>query len=170
MASHDERVAELRRAYDEAHRRFVARLERVPADSLEAAPEGGWSAAQIGWHVAAVDTAFADVISGQRPSQPLPADFQERDWSDVVRSIPQRIEASRSVIPPPHVRRDEALAALAASAGKMTSALESLTADRGAGFGITHRLVGTITLYQISNWATAHTIRHNAQAKKLLGV
>ena len=57
----------------------------LPAEALEAVPsEGGWSAAQIGWHVAAVDTAFADLISGQRPSQPLAADFQERDWSDVV--------------------------------------------------------------------------------------
>ncbi len=85
MASHDERIDGLRRAYDEAHGRFVARLERVAAEALEAVPsEGGWSAAQIAWHVAAVDTAFAGLISGQRPSQPLAADFQERAWSDVV--------------------------------------------------------------------------------------
>ena len=171
MASHDERIDGLRRAYDEAHGRFVARLERVAAEALEAVPsEGGWSAAQIAWHVAAVDTAFAGLISGQRPSQPLAADFQERAWSDVVALIPRQLEASRSVMPPPGVRRDEALLALAGAATRMTSALRDLTAERGAGFGISHHLVGTINLYQIGDWAIAHTIRHNAQAKKLLGV
>jgi hypothetical protein len=27
-----------------------------------------------------------------------------------------------------------------------------------------------VTLRQIGDWATAHTIRHNAQAKRVLGV
>jgi hypothetical protein len=44
-----------------------------------------------------------------------------------------------------------------------------LTPDRASRFGVTHRVVGTITLYQVGEWATAHTIRHNAQAKRLLG-
>ena len=87
----------------------AARAEAIP-------PDGGWSAAQIGWHVAAVDAAFADLISGQRPSQPLPEAFRERDWSEVAAAIPQKTEASRGVVPPPAVQQDTALAALAASA------------------------------------------------------
>jgi hypothetical protein len=35
--------------------------------------------------------------------------------------------------------------------------------------GITHPIVGTITLYQLGDWATAHVIRHNRQAKRVLG-
>jgi hypothetical protein len=35
--------------------------------------------------------------------------------------------------------------------------------------GLTHPLVGSITVYQIGDWATAHIIRHNRQAKRVLG-
>jgi hypothetical protein len=29
--------------------------------------------------------------------------------------------------------------------------------------------VGSITVYQIGDWVTAHVIRHNRQAKRVLG-
>ena len=48
----------MRKAYREAHNRFVARLRDAPEDLAARVPqEGGWSAVQIGWHVAAVDSA-----------------------------------------------------------------------------------------------------------------
>jgi DinB superfamily len=168
--THPQPIERMRRAYGEAHRRLVARLQSVPADVAERVPpDGGWSAAQIGWHVAAVDTAFADLISGVRPSQPLPADFRERAWSALAIEIPAKLQASGRVVPPAGVRHDDVLNALAASAQKLDEALQSLTPDRASHFGVTHRAVGTITLYQVGEWATAHTIRHNAQAKRLLG-
>ncbi len=118
----------------------MARLAGVPAARAEALPpDGGWSAAQIGWHVAAVDAAFADLVSGARPSQPLTEAFRERDWSEVASAIPQKIEASGAVLPPAAVRQDTALAALAASAGRLQTALRTLTPDRGSQFGVTHR-------------------------------
>jgi uncharacterized damage-inducible protein DinB len=170
METHTDRMERLRRAYDEAHRRFVARLEGASAEAAESTPaDGGWSAAQIGWHVAAVDAAFADLIAGARPSQTLPEDFRERTWPEIAASMPRRLEASRAVTPPSAVRRDEVLQALAASAGRLHAAFGSLTPDRGSRYGVSHPVVGTVTLYQIGEWATAHTIRHNAQAKRILG-
>ena len=170
LESHSDRIARMRRAYEEAHGRFVSRLQSVPADLAERVPaEGGWSAAQIGWHVAAVDAGFADLMSGARPTQPLPEDFRERQWIDVAAEVPAKLQAPRSVTPPDHVRRDEVLIALEASARKVVEALQALTADRASRFGVTHRSVGTVTLYQVGEWATAHTIRHNAQAKQVLG-
>jgi hypothetical protein len=170
LDSHTDRIASLRQSYASAHGRFVDRLQRVSAEAAERAPsEGGWSAAQIGWHVAAVDAAFADLISGARATQQLPDDFQERAWTDVAMEIPSTLQASSAVTPPAGVRRADALTALAASAQKIDSALEALPADRGSRFGLTHRLVGTISLYQVADWAIAHTIRHNAQAKRMLG-
>jgi hypothetical protein len=44
-----------------------------------------------------------------------------------------------------------------------------LTAERGACMGITSAVVGSITVYQIGDWVTAHVIRHNRQAKRVLG-
>ena len=170
VESHTDRIERMRRAYDEAHTRFVARLQRVSAELAERTPpDGGWSAAQIGWHVAAVDAAFADLISGVRPTQPLPDDFYERAWSELAAGIPQKFQASRSVVPPADVKRDDVLGALSASARKLDDALRGLTPERGGRFGVTHRIIGTVTLYQVGDWATAHTIRHNAQAKRVLG-
>jgi hypothetical protein len=51
----------------------------------------------------------------------------------------------------------------------MARALASLGEERGARMGITHRTVGAITLYQVGEWATSHVMRHNRQAKRVLG-
>jgi uncharacterized damage-inducible protein DinB len=168
--THAERIERMRRSYREAHDRFVARLRDAPGDLVERTPvEGGWSAAQIGWHVATVDGMFADVVSGARPSQSLPTDFRERAWIEIVAGIPQKLEASGGSRPPSEVTRDEALTALAASAQKLDAALAGLGEGRASQFGVTHQAIGTVTLAQIGDWATAHTIRHNAQAKRILG-
>jgi uncharacterized damage-inducible protein DinB len=169
--SHNERIGRMRKAYREAHERFVKRLRDAPADAVERAPaDGGWSAAQIGWHVAAVDASFAGLVSGERPgAQPLPDGAPEKPWSEIVQGIPAKLEAGKRVQPPAFVRRDEMLAALAESAAKMDAALAGLAAERGSRFAITHPVVGTVTLAQIGDWATAHVIRHNAQAKRVLG-
>ena len=49
-------------------------------------------------------------------------------------------------------------------------ALDVVTPERGATHGISSQVVGgTINLYQVGEWATAHVIRHNKQAKQTLG-
>jgi uncharacterized damage-inducible protein DinB len=169
--AHAARIERMRRSYREAHARLEARLRNAPQELVECTPDdGGWSAAQIGWHVATVDRLFAELVSGARVSQSLPDEFLERTWPEVVAGIPAKLEASAGSVPPAEVTRDEALKALAASAKKLESALEGLTQDRASRFGVTHKAVGTVTLAQIGDWATAHTIRHNAQAKRVLGI
>ena len=52
----------------------------------------------------------------------------------------------------------------------MARALDAVTPERGAGHGISSPIVGgAINLYQVGEWATAHVIRHNKQAKQVLG-
>jgi uncharacterized damage-inducible protein DinB len=168
--THEDRIARIREAYHEAHQRFVARLTSVPADTAERpAPDGGWSLARIAWHVAAVDSAFAALISGERQAPPLPEGFVERTWDEIGRSTPAKLEAGGAVVPPADVRIADALASLAASAAKLDAALQALTPERGSSLGVTHKAVGTVNLYQVGEWATVHTIRHNAQAKRVLG-
>ena len=169
--THGDLIARSRQSYREAHERFVKRLREAPDDLVHrAADGGGWSAAQIGWHVAAVDGQFADLVSGARPgAQPLAAGASEQPWSELVAAIPERIEAGKRVQPPPDSRRDAVLELLEQSAAKLDAALAALEESRGATFAITHPAIGTITLRQFGEWATAHTIRHNAQAKRVLG-
>jgi hypothetical protein len=51
----------------------------------------------------------------------------------------------------------------------MARAFDALTPERGGRMGVTHAIVGTISVYQIAEWATAHVARHNRQAKRVLG-
>jgi uncharacterized damage-inducible protein DinB len=171
MESHDELIARSRQTYRDAHQRLVKRLTDAADDAVHRRPaDGGWSAAQIGWHVAAVDGQFAEIVSGARPAaQPLAPDASEKPWPDIVAGIPQKIEAGKRVQPPADVRRDAVLEMLADSAAKLDAALAALDEGRGSGYAITHPAIGTITLRQFGEWATAHTIRHNAQAKRVLG-
>jgi hypothetical protein len=54
------------------------------------------------------------------------------------------------------------------STARLRDAVSGLTPER-SGLCITHRAVGTITLYQVGDFAIAHMIRHNHQAKRVLG-
>jgi hypothetical protein len=171
-AKHLDRVRHIRESFAEANERLVARLRRVDHAAAERHPDGGgWSAAQIGWHVAAVTTRFASLMSGDAPGvQPLSPDFVERAWTTIDGEIPSKLQAPRQTEPPAKVTRDEAVAALEASGLRLARALDLVTPERGPGFGITSPIVGgTINVYQIGEWATAHVIRHNRQAKRTLG-
>jgi hypothetical protein len=172
LALHYARLHHLRESFAEANERFVTRLRNAGEDEVRRVPEGGgWSAAQIGWHVAKVTTRFAGLISGDLPgAQPLAADFREREWSSIVSGIPDRLQAPGAFEPPPTVTRTDAIAALEAAGVRMARAFDTITPERGAGHGISSAIVGgTITVYQIGEWATAHVIRHNRQAKRVLG-
>jgi DinB family protein len=171
QSQHLSRVRHLRESFAEANERLVTRLRRVTDAAAQQAGEGGgWSAAQIGWHVAAVTTQFAGVMSGDlKGAQPLPPDFQEREWASIAAQVPQKLTARGPVLPPAIVGRNEAIAALETAGTRMARALDTLTPARGARTGITHQIVGTISLYQLGEWATAHVIRHNRQAKRVLG-
>jgi DinB family protein len=170
QAQHLDRVRHLRESFVEANERLVARLRRVDDEAAERVPEKGWSPAQIGWHVATVTTRFAGVISGDLAgAQPLPADFTLRPWDEIAAAIPTRLQAPAGFEPPRTVRRADAISALEAAGMRMARAFDALTETRGAGLGITSPVVGTINLYQVAEWATAHVIRHNKQAKQTLG-
>jgi hypothetical protein len=163
-------VRHLRESFAAANERLVARLRGAKDESAERRAASAWSAAQIGWHVATVSTRFAAMIAGDVAGpQPLPESFQERPWADIAASIPERLQAPPVAHPPPAVKRTEAVAALEASGTKMARAFDALTAERGGRMGITHAIVGTISLYQLGEWATAHIARHNRQAKRILG-
>jgi hypothetical protein len=171
LARHYDRVRRIREAFAEANERLVARLRKTDDDAARRAPEGGgWSAAQIGWHVAKVTSRFAGLMSGELPgAQPLAADFAEREWATIVATIPGRLKAPAGFEPPPGVTRAEAIAALEAAGVRMARALDQVTPERGARHGISSPIVGVINVYQIGDWATAHVIRHNQQAKRIVG-
>jgi DinB family protein len=170
QAAHMARIRHLRESFASANERLVARLRGASDEAAERHNPAGWSAAQIGWHVATVSTRFAGMIAGDTTGpQPLPESFQERPWAEIAASIPNRLQAPAALHPPPAVKRTEAVAALEASGTKMARAFDVLTCERGGRMGIANAVVGTISVYQLAEWATAHIARHNRQAKQILG-
>ena len=80
--THSDRLDAIVSSFEEAMARFTARLESASAvDAERPREDGGWSAAQIAWHVAAVNRSFAAIIDGSFPvAKPAAADFLERTW------------------------------------------------------------------------------------------
>ena len=110
------------------------------------------------------ECAAAARVSGQRSPGHRPTAFAaRRDRSD-------KLDANKRVQPPPVVARDDVLEALAAAADRMDAALASLSEERGERFAIAHPVIGIVPLAHVGEWATAHVIRHNAQAKRVLGL
>jgi hypothetical protein len=167
QSAHLSRVRHLRQAFAAANEHLVGALRAADDEAARRVVDGRWSAAQVGWHVAAVSTRFAALLAGDVPAaKPLPADFVERPWAEIQAAIPERLVASPAAVPPPAVTRHDAIAALEASALRMASALDTLTPERGAGIGVTSPQVGTINLYQVGNWAVSHVERHYPQVKR----
>ncbi len=166
--THSSRIERMRRQFDEAMARFLARLESVGREGEEPLSDG-WNPAQIAWHVAKVNETFAALMVGTAPG-PAPATpgFVERPWAEVGAAVPSRLTARGAVVPPPDVTMADALHRLRASADAVRAALADLTPERG-GYVLRTSITGEISVYQIGEWATAHVIRHNAQAKRVVG-
>jgi DinB superfamily len=164
------RVDHLLAGFAEADGRLRARLaSATDAEAVAAPPSGGWTAAQIGHHVAAFNATIAALVTGEAPhARPAAADFVERPWPQIMTVLTDRFVAPPDLTPEAGVSRAESLAALEAAAVRVAAAFRGLPEAR-AGYTIRHPRVGTITVLQTGDWIVAHTIRHNAQMKRVLG-
>lgn len=149
--------------------RFQSRLAAASAADAERPREdGGWSAAQIAWHVAAVNRSFAAILDGSFPvAKPAPDGFTERDWVAIGGGVPEKAQAPSRVQPGAGVTRDEAVRLLSASRDALIAAVRALDPARAV-LTIDAPLVGCISLYQVGEWAAVHVIRHNKQMKRLI--
>ena len=165
QSEHLARVRHLREAFSSANEQLVALLRNADHAVAERGVQGRWSAAQVAWHVAAVNTRFAALIAGDVPAaKPVAADFVERPWPEIAAAMPDKLEAAAAALPPAKVTCHDAIAALETSAVRMAQAFDTLTPERGGGIGVTNALVGTINLYQVGEWAATHVARHYRQA------
>ena len=102
QAVHMARVRHLRESFAAANERLVARLRGATDLAAERHVTNGWSAAQIGWHVATVSTRFAAMIAGDLAGpQPLPDSFCERTLGGDCRGDSRSPSGSSAVHPPP---------------------------------------------------------------------
>jgi hypothetical protein len=167
--THAERIADLTSAFNDSMSRLLARLDAATPEQLTKSPDGGgWSPAEIAWHVGVINEAFAGLIDGSIPrARQAPEGFVETPWKDIASQVPVKLEAPVQFHPPAGVSAEDALSKLRGSQQRMVDALAGLEESRS---GLTVKsTVGTpVTLYQVGNWATAHVARHNARIKELL--
>jgi hypothetical protein len=169
QAAHLSRVRHLREAFASQNEHLVALLRGADETLATHSAPGRWSAAQVAWHVASVNSRFAALIAGDAPAaKPLAADFIERPWAGIAAAIPDKLEAATAALPPARVSRHDAIAALEASAVRIARAFDTLTPERGARMGVTSPVVGTISLYQVGEWAASHVERHLKQARQAI--
>lgn len=169
--THNARIADLITSFNEAMARFLARLEALSEEQFSRTAEGGgWTSAQIAWHVGATNEAFAGLIDGSIPTaKPAPEGFTETPWSAIAKDVPAKLDAPQRFHPPAVVTSQEALAKLRASQHQLVVALTNLSEDR-ATLTVKSTVGAPISLYQVAIWAAAHVARHNAQVKRLAGV
>ena len=168
--THAARIDDFRAAFDHASGRFLARYDTTTdAEAVAVPPTGGWTAAPIAAHVAALNRVFASIVSGRIDrATPPPRDFVERPWSEIAAGLTGRLEAPASLIVPRTVTRHAARDAFDASRTLVLDTFAAIDETR-ARYVFTNPRTGTISLYQIGEWLTAHVIRHNVQLKALLG-
>jgi hypothetical protein len=168
-STHDERIAATVAAFENAMDRFLSRIERTP-DALaeEERPDEGWNAAGITWHVAVTNEAFAGLVDGTIPlAKPSEPGFTETPFPEITSQVPDQLEAPEKFHPPDRITKAEALARARASKTRLADALRAL--PEGRGLWTVKSILGLISVYQVGDWAVAHVIRHNAQAKRVAG-
>jgi hypothetical protein len=157
---HVDRISAAVTAFQRAHEAFIAELNAI-SDPERAPAGGGWTPAQIAWHVAETNLHVAGMIAGRVPGTKETPGFSEDPTA--FSKIPDRVATPiPDVHPPAVVTRSDAIARLRASEAPTVRAIESLTAERGCDVTADFPF-GTINLYQVAEFVGAHVMRHQAQ-------
>jgi hypothetical protein len=160
---HVERIAAAITAFRRANEAFLAELNTV--SEPERAPEdGGWTPAQIAWHLAETNLYVAGMIAGRLPGPTQSPGFSEDPA--VFSKIPERVATPiPDVHPPADVTRQDAVARLRATEAPTIRAIEALPVERASSFTVEFPF-GTINLYQVAEFVGAHVMRHQAQLRR----
>lgn len=165
MSNHPERVRSIINAFTDSQDQLLAELDARSDQHITRAPAaGGWSATQIGWHVGQTNEWIAAVLSGALPAaQPAPDGFREQAWGSM--KIPEKIQTFPQLEPPAAVSRAEANAKIRNAMDQLVAALHSLSEEKAR--HVVNLPFGTLSLYQIGEFAAGHTERHIGQLKRL---
>jgi hypothetical protein len=161
-----DRAATILARFNSAHNDLVWKLRDCAFDSAQSSRGDGWSAAQIGTHVAMTNDFVASVLTGKTPmAQPAPEGFQESFNPSV---LPSKAQAPAVLQPPPVVGIDAAIERLRASAQNVSKAIAALTPERGSQYCVSMPF-GTLSLFELADFTAAHVSRHAAQVQRTVG-
>jgi hypothetical protein len=141
---------------------FAAKLRDLPPGLAEFRTDAGsWSPAQIGCHVALSNLWIADVLTGASQAPRVPVNGSTFDPA----ALPPTEESFPTLVPPGAVSREVALERFRASVQQVSKAIAALPSDRAAAEGVTLS-IGTLSLYELADYAATHITRHLAQVDR----
>jgi hypothetical protein len=163
--SHQEQLRTKSSAFTSAVNSLAEAIERLDENAATRTPgEGGWSAAQIAWHVGTTNELLGGVMSGSVPmAKPAPQGFSEDPT--VFRGIPDRIQTFPQLEPPAGVTRADGLSKLRGSVSPYLAGLEGLSPERAETFCVPFSF-GTLSMYQLADFASGHVMRHLEQVHR----
>jgi hypothetical protein len=164
MSAHEARIQTIVEGITAAQQSFSARFATISDDAaIVAAPDNGWSAAEVAMHVAITNEWVADVLSGHiQAAQPAPPNFRE-DWSSIV--VAERLKTFPALEPPAGVTKRQASNRLAVADNHLLTAASQL--DEGRAQQVVKFPFGTLSLYQVGEFAAIHANRHEAQLQRI---
>lgn len=161
---HKDRVNAAITLLDASTAAFLAFLDHLPETlAVQALPER-WTPAGHAAHVALTNNVFVGVLQGGGPLTAVEgiSDFPDAKWS--MDAPPSGVVAPGILIPPEGIGRAAAAAQLRESAARLKPAIASLDEKRAA---LCVRLPwNVVSVYQMSEWASGHTLRHLAQVNR----
>lgn len=165
-AQHADRIHSAISSFEEANSRLIRMLEGLNDEAAKKVPsDGGWSAAQVGYHVAMTNELFAGVLAGSVPlAQPAPAGFAENPA--IFSAVPSKVETAPPLQPPAGTTRQDAVSKLRSAQTVIVGAMKALTPERATGH-IMELPFGLVTLYQAAEFMGPHTSRHIAQVQRV---
>lgn len=161
---HKDRVAAAMTLLDASTAAFLTFLDRLPETlAVQALPER-WTPAGHAAHVALTNNVFVGVLQGGGPLAAIEgtSDFPDEKWS--MDAPPRGVVAPGILIPPSGIGRADAARQLRESVARLKPAIASLDEKRAA---MCVRLPwNVVSLFQMSEWASGHTLRHVAQVNR----
>lgn len=167
MTDHAGRIRAAAAAFRAANHTLIADLDHLDEATATRQPAaGGWSPAQIGWHVAETSRLLAGMLTGEVPGPRAAPGFVED--THIFSRVPSRVESRIPEIQPPAgTTRQEAITKLRATEAPTVLAIESLTPERAGGYTL-QLPFGILSLYQCAEFIGAHVGRHQGQVQRCL--
>jgi hypothetical protein len=142
---------------------FAAKLRDLPPGLAEFRTDAdSWSPAQIGCHVALSNLWIADVLTGASPAPRVPVNGGS--GFDPA-ALPPTEESFPTLVPPSAVSREVALERFRASVQQVSKAIAALPSERASAEGVALSF-GTLSLYELADYAATHITRHLAQVDR----
>ncbi|MGH9411115.1 MAG: DinB family protein [Vicinamibacterales bacterium] len=163
---HAQRVTAAAEAAEIATATYLAFLDAMPERETMRPLAGGWTPAQHAGHLALTADVFRGAILGGPACcgvEPFAgsSDFPDEAWS---MDTPPPAVAPPIIVAPSTITRREASAHLRQAIAELSPAIRAMTLDRGR---MAVQLPwAVVSVYQMAEWASGHTIRHITQVNR----